>query len=155
MEKKIIEKKAEKVLVIKRLINASPESVFRAWINKKDFISWFGPEGFTVPFCNMDARVGGEWRAYMKSPEGDEYWVEGKYLEITPPEKLVFTYADGSHDGREIHNTVVTITFTKIGNKTEMNFHQAPFPDVDSRDAHNGGWSSAFECLEEYLSKNS
>jgi uncharacterized protein YndB with AHSA1/START domain len=61
-----------KVLEIVELFDATPERVFKAWTNKKDFVSWYGPEGFTVPFCEMDVRVGGAWRACIKSPQGEE-----------------------------------------------------------------------------------
>ena len=95
-----MEKAAKKdqgsVLEMVELFDATPERVFKAWTNKKDFVSWYGPEGFTVPFCEMDVRVGGKWRACIKSPQGDEYWMQGKYIEITSPSRLVFTYGDGS-----------------------------------------------------------
>ena len=139
-----------KVLEMVEFFDATPERVFKAWTNKKDFVSWYGPEGFTVPFCEMDVRVGGAWRACIKSPHGDEYWMQGRYLEITSPSRLVFTYEDGSGKGL-MGETFVTITFNQIGNKTEMVFRQTDFPTTELRDAHFGGWSSAFECLREFV----
>ena len=95
MEKEIKKRRDEtapdKTLEIIELFDASPERVFKAWTNKKDLISWYGPEGFTVPFCEMDVRVGGAWRACIKSPKGEEYWMQGKYIEINSPSRLVFT----------------------------------------------------------------
>ena len=93
---KAAKKGPESVLEMLELFDATPERVFKAWTSKKDFVSWYGPEGFTVPFCEMDVRVGGKWRACIKSPQGDEYWMQGKYIEITSPSRLVFTYGDGS-----------------------------------------------------------
>lgn len=139
-----------KVLEIVELFDAKPERVFKAWTNKKDFVSWYGPEGFTVPFCEMDVRVGGAWRACIKSPKGEEYWMQGKYIEITHPSKLVFTYEDGSGKANP-GETIVTISFNPIGNKTEMVFRQTNFPTAELRDSHYGGWSSAFECLREFI----
>ena len=139
-----------RVLEIVQLFDASPERVFKAWTNKNGFVSWYGPEGFTVTFCEMDVRVGGAWRACIKSPQGDEYWMQGKYIEITNPSRIVFTYEDGS--GKPIMGeTIVTISFKKIGNKTEMVFRQTNFPTVELRDSHYGGWSSAFKCLREFI----
>ena len=134
------------VLEIVELFDATPESVFKAWTNRAAFMSWYGPQGFTVPFCEMDVQVGGVWRACIKSPGGDEYWMKGKYIEITSPSRLVFTYEDGSEPPK-LGETIVTITFNKIGKKTEMVFRQTKFPTAEIRDSHNMGWSSAFECL--------
>jgi uncharacterized protein YndB with AHSA1/START domain len=145
-----IKKGPGKVLEIIELFDATPERVFKAWTNKKDFMSWYGPEGFTVPFCEIDVRVGGAWRACIKSPQGEEYWMQGKYLELTSPSRLVFTYEDGS--GKPIMSeTVVTINFNKVGNKTEMVFRQTNFPTEELRDSHFGGWSSAFKCMRKFI----
>ncbi len=149
---KAAKKDQESVLEMVELFDATPERVFTAWTNREDFVSWYGPEGFTVPFCEMDVRVGGKWRACIKSPQGDEYWMQGKYIEITSPSRLVFTYGDGS-EKPQMGETLVTITFNKIGNKTEMVFRQTNFPTRELRDAHYGGWSSAFRCLEDAVEK--
>ena len=146
------ETEPDKVLEIIELFDASPERVFKAWTKRQDLISWYGPEGFTVPFCEMDVRVGGAWRACIKSPKGEEYWMQGKYLEINSPSRLVFTYEDGSGKGL-MGETIVTIEFSRIGNKTRMIFRQTNFPTKELRDSHNGGWSSAFECLRKFTNE--
>lgn len=149
MEKAQNKLQTETTLEMIEVFNSSPEKVFKAWTDRNDFISWYGPEGFTVPFCEMDVRVGGEWRTCIKSPAGDEYWMQGRYVEISKPSKLVFTYDDGSGKNQLNGGTLVTITFTKKGQQTEMKFIQTNFPDKELRDSHFGGWSSAFNCLRE------
>jgi uncharacterized protein YndB with AHSA1/START domain len=141
----------EKNLEMVEIFNASPERVFKAWTDKNDFISWYGPEGFTVSFCEMDVRVGGAWRACIKSPTGEEYCMQGNYIEITQPSKLVFTYEDGSGKSQPGDATIFTITFFKKGQQTEMRFLQTNFPSKELRDAHFGGWSGAFDCLRDIL----
>jgi uncharacterized protein YndB with AHSA1/START domain len=140
----------EKVLEMVELFDATPERVFEAWTDRKAFMSWYGPEGCTTTFCEMDVRVGGAWRACIQSPQGDEYWMEGKYIEITRPSKLVFTYGDGSGKPK-MGETLVTIQFKRVGDKTQMLFRQTDFPTKELRDSHYGGWSSAFRCLGTYL----
>jgi uncharacterized protein YndB with AHSA1/START domain len=136
------------VLEIVELFDATSERIFKAWTNREDFVSWYGPEGFTVPFCEMDVKVGGTWRACIRSPQGEEYWMQGKYIEITSPSRLAFTYEDGS--GKPIlGETIVTISLNRVGNKTEMVFRQTNFPTKELRDSHDGGWSSAFRCLKD------
>lgn len=142
---------SDKVLEMIELFDATPESVFNAWTVKKEFISWYGPEGFSVPFCEMDVRIGGKWRACIRSMDGSEYWMQGIYKEIIKPVKLVFTFEDGSGKSIPGEETTVTITFTQKGKKTEMKFIQTNFPNSALRDSHYGGWSSAFVCLKKIV----
>jgi len=143
-----------KVLEITEIFNTTPERLFKAWTNEKDFTAWYGPEGFEVIYCKLDVRVGGNWRAGISRSNGDQYWMEGEYIEIIEGERLVFTYNDGSDKKDPDLKTVVTITFSKSGNQTIMNFNQSAFKTVEERDSHNGGWSSAFNCLRGHLSKS-
>lgn len=65
-----------------------------------------------------------------------------------PPERLEYTLI---WDNDPAHETLVTVVFVERGAKTEMTFRQRPFKSVEERDAHQGGWSSAFHRLETYL----
>ena len=67
--------------------------MFAAWTERDQLVQWYGPDGYTVPECEMDVRVGGGFRICMMEPDGTPHWVVGKYLEITPPEVLSFTWA--------------------------------------------------------------
>jgi uncharacterized protein YndB with AHSA1/START domain len=82
---------------------------------------------------------------------GEELWQSGVYREIVPPERLVFTYAWDQDDGSRGPETLVTITFAEHGGRTTMIFRQALFDTAESRDGHQGGWTSSFERLDEYL----
>jgi uncharacterized protein YndB with AHSA1/START domain len=101
----------------------------------------------------MDVRPGGAYRLCMRPTEGDDLWVQGVYREIVAPERLAFTFAWEDAAGKPGHETLVTITFADEAGRTRMDFHQALFESVESRDAHRGGWSSTFELLEEYLAQ--
>lgn len=86
-------KGADRQLIINRVLDAPRPLVFRAWIDPAHLVRWWGPDGFTVPECKMDWRVGGAWRTCMRSPDGNEYRVRSAYREIVKPERLVFTWA--------------------------------------------------------------
>src|ERR1700761_6507247 len=60
-----------------RRIAASPEFVFRAWIDAKHLAEWWGPKGFTNPVCEVDPRVGGAIRIHMRSADGPVYSRQG------------------------------------------------------------------------------
>jgi len=142
---------AERVLVIERVFDAPRDLVFRAWTEPRHLVHWYGPRGFTVPSYMLDLQPGGAWRSCMLSPEGREYWVRGVFREIVEPERLVFTYAHENEDGVRGHETLVTVTFVDHGEKTQLTLHQAIFESIKDRDAHQGGWRSALDCLTEYL----
>lgn len=134
-------------LTITRTFKAPPSLVFKAWTQAEHLVRWLGPADFRAHAVELDVREGGRWRACITGPDGDENWMGGRYREISAPSRLVFTFA-WDHTGFE---TVVTITLEASGDQTAMTFHQAPFASVESRDSHNGGWSSSFDRLADYL----
>ncbi|MFI5612237.1 SRPBCC domain-containing protein [Amycolatopsis sp. NPDC051903] len=138
-------------LTITRVFDAPRELVFRAWTDPDHLASWLGPQDFAASVATLDLRPGGAWRARIHSEKhGVERWMQGAYREITPPERLVFTFSwDDPAD--EVGETVVTITLADVGDKTEMTFHQTPFPNEAERSGHRDGWSSTFEDLAHYL----
>jgi uncharacterized protein YndB with AHSA1/START domain len=138
-------------LVITRVFAAPRDLVFRAWTEPDCAARWWGPQGFTTLSCEMDVRPCGAYRRCMRSPEGAVYCTRGVYRQIVPPERLVFTYAWEDAEGRPGHETLVTVTFAEHDGKTKLTLHQAMFDTVESRDAHQGGWTSCFERFAEYL----
>ena len=138
-------------LTIKRRFNAPPEKVYAAWTDPKKVAVWMGPAEIAVLHAECDARVGGHYRWVMKKPDTDEkHDVSGVYREVVPNKKLVFTWAWKSTPERE---SLVTIELTPDGAGTVMTFKHEQFFDEEARDRHNGGWTSAFEKLENYLSR--
>ncbi|HEY5824642.1 MAG TPA: SRPBCC domain-containing protein, partial [Cyclobacteriaceae bacterium] len=107
-----------------------------------------------VTYCKLDVREGGNWRAGIVNGDGDQSWMEGKFIEIVEGKRLVFTFNDGSEFNKTDLETVVTIVFSKSGNQTIMNFKQSVFKTVEVRDSHYGGWSGAFNCLRDHINKS-
>ena len=140
----------ERVLRMTRTFAAPRETVFRAWTDPARLAKWWGPEGMSVPVCDMDVRPGGAWRTCMRSPEGADNFVRGVYREIVAPEKLVFTWA-WEADGVPGHETVVTVEFHERGASTELVLTQQVFETAKSCRLHHEGWSSSFDCLEQHL----
>ena len=137
------------VLEITRVFDAPRELVFKLWSAPEHIVRWWGPEGLYLSHCEMDFRVGGKWRFCMQLGTDRQFWISGVYREITPPSRLVFTYIGDEAQ----YDTLVEIDFVDLGDKTEMRFRQAPFPDVESRDSHNFGWSSTLGLLADYVAK--
>jgi uncharacterized protein YndB with AHSA1/START domain len=142
----------DRELVITRVFDAPRPVVFESWTDARQLVQWWGPRGFSVVSCKADVRVGGVWRVETRSPEGDEHNAGGVYREVESPERLVFTMAwDGTEDGEPGRETVVTVGLAEEGHRTRMTFRQAVFSSTAARDAHDQGWSSAFELLAEFL----
>ncbi|MDH3701712.1 MAG: SRPBCC domain-containing protein [Alphaproteobacteria bacterium] len=141
---------AAPTLSLERRFKSPRETVFRAWTEPERMAKWFGPDGCTVPVCEIDLCPGGAWRACILSSECKEHFVGGVYLEIDPPEYLSFTWA-WETDGVPGHEMVVAVEFHDRDGSTEMIFHQTQFDSSKNRDDHERGWSSSFECLERTL----
>ena len=126
---------AEQDLAITRLFDAPRPLVFAAWTESEHLERWQNaPLGFTVTTHESDIRTGGGFRICMRSQDGKEHWLQGKYLEVIAPERLVFTHAWLNAEGKPGPETLVTITFTDRGSQTELTLRQAGFTSVEARD---------------------
>ncbi|HSA81714.1 MAG TPA: SRPBCC domain-containing protein [Geminicoccaceae bacterium] len=147
---------AERELVISRVLDAPRSLVFKAWTEPEHFVRWWGPNGFTTPFCKMDVRPGGVTHFCMRSPEGRDYWGRWVYLEIVPPERIVFTDTFADEEGNPVDpahygmpdwpfETLVTVTLTEDRGKTKLTLHHAVDLSLAESNGAAQGWS---ECLD-------
>ena len=101
-----------------RLFDAPRELVFEAMTKPEHVTQWWGRlgDGYSVPICEIDLRVGGKWRFVNRHPKG-EVTFYGEYREIAPPDRLVFTeiFADFPDNA-----SIVTTVFTQEGKRTRM-----------------------------------
>ena len=142
---------AERTLVIERVFDAPRELVFEVWTKPEHLSRWWGPNDFTLPFCEIDFRPRGRYRFCMRSPEGVDHWVYGEYREIVPPERIVMTWNREDATGKLWSSTVATLTFAKAGSKTAFRLEQSIFETVAYRDQHNGGWTQCLDRLASYV----
>lgn len=144
---------ADDELLITRDFDAPAALLFSLWSDVDHFTQWMGPEGFDCPDASIDFRVGGKYRGMIRSKDHGDNWFGGEYREIEPPHRLVFTWKWDEGPSSEMQ-TLVTITFREHANgMTTMTFHQTPFINVERRDAHVGGWTSLFNKLAAYATK--
>ena len=145
------EASADTTLTIVRSFEAPMDAVFEAWTKPEQLARWWGPEGVHVPEFKLDVRDGGNWRTVMRGSQGDNI-VSGTYREVSPPDRLVFTWA-WENDGERGYETVITISLRDLGGRTELTLTQEAFETVESRDNHGFGWNSSFDCLDGYLAE--
>jgi len=143
---------AQHELVITRTFDAPRALVFKAWSTPEHMVRWLGPRDFTAPHCSMDFRVGGAYRACIRSAEGQDYWMRGIYREVIEPERIMFTFS-WEEEGERGRENLVTVTFAEQGGKTRMTFRQAFFETIEQRDSHHQGWSECIDRLAQYLAR--
>lgn len=111
----------ERTLVTTRIFDAPREAVYKAWTDPKQLAKWFPPEGFTAPRCEIDARPGGVFRVDMQGPDlppfdGNVFPGPGKFVEVTPNERLVFTMTP-EFGGQTLPTVTTTVTFEDVAGK--------------------------------------
>jgi uncharacterized protein YndB with AHSA1/START domain len=135
-----------------REVVATRRLVWEAYTNPEHVPHWMlGPEGWTMPVCEIDLRPGGEWHFAWRKPDGTEMAMRGVYQEIVPPERLVHTESWGG-DWPEVLSTMV---LTEEDGKTTM-VCTVLYPSKEARDRALGtgmkdGWSVSNDRLDEYL----
>lgn len=138
------------MLEITRKFDAPREHVFQAFTEPAQLVKWWGPTGMNVVDHDIDVREGGAWRTTIRSKEGEDHTMSGAYREITPYDRLVFTWG-WERDGVRGHETVVTIELSESGGRTTLSFLQQIFESEEMRNSHQSGWSESFDCLEAAL----
>lgn len=140
-------------LVLTRLIDATPEKLFRAWTEPELLVQWFTPAPWTVASATLDVRAGGSSEVVMQSPEGQLFPNRGVYLEVIPNQRLVFTDAfTAAWQPSDKAFMVGTISFEPEDGKTRYTARVLHWSDEDCK-AHeamgfHAGWSKATDQLE-------
>ena len=153
----LAEKVADPEITLTRVFDAPRSLVFRAWTDSEHVARWWGPDGFTAPVCELDARPGGAIRIDMRGPDGTVYPMAGRYREIVPPERLVFISAALDTEGTPLFEVLTTVTFAERGGKTALTLQARVIrTSADAAPYLQGmeaGWTQSLERLAEHLSK--
>ena len=144
-----IERTSERELVVTRTFNGPARIVFEAWTKPELFMRWWAPKSMGVPLlsCEMDVRAGGTYRLEFGHDAATSDAFFGKYLEVTPPSRLVWTN-DESEDA-----AVTTVTFEEKDGQTLLVLHEL-YPSKAALDANRGaedGLPEQFGQLDELL----
>jgi uncharacterized protein YndB with AHSA1/START domain len=134
-------------LVLRRKFSASRKRVFRAWIEPKALEHWLRPRGVSMTVRSLDAWVGGSFSFELE----DGRSIIGTYLQIVPPEKLVFTWSGKAMRDRE---TIVTLDFFDQGAVTEVVLTHERLNTPEQRALAERGWPSLLDALAEVLSSH-
>lgn len=137
--------RGETVAVCVNEVYAVPRRrVFEAWTEEERVREWWAPEGFTDPEIEIDLREGGAFRFAMKNADGEPVVAVGRFLEVTPPERLVYTW---TWEGDDPVETRVTVEFRETDAGTELVLVHERFPSEEMADLHREGWIGGLERL--------
>lgn len=149
---------SNQTLVLERRFDAPRELVFKVWTEPQHLAQWWGPKGYTTPVCELDVRPGGAIRIDMQGSDGVVIPSKGVFIEVTPPERLVFTLTtfedEVGEPQLEVHNTV---TFEEDDGKTNLTLKAIimkataavsfPLSEMEA------GWSQSLDKLAEAVAR--
>ena len=147
-----VERKSERELVVTRTFNGPARLVFKAWTRAELFRQWWVPKSFGLSLRSFDAdvRVGGRYRLVFSHEGSEPMAFFGRYLEVTPHSRLVWTNEEGNDGG-----AVTTVTFEEQGGKTLVVLHEL-YPSKEVLDGaiasgSTAGMSETFEQLDDFV----
>lgn len=129
-----------------RVLRATPEKVYRAFVEADAWARWLPPNGFTAKIHHMDAKVGGTYKmSFTNFSTGHGHSFGGSYLELSPHQRLRYTakFDDPNFAG----DIQTTITLTKVFCGTELNVVQEGLPNVIPVEGCYLGWQESLEHL--------
>jgi uncharacterized protein YndB with AHSA1/START domain len=143
---------SDREVVMTRVFDAPRTLVFDAWTKPEHVRQWMlGPDGWTMPVCEIDFRPGGEWHFVWRREDGSEMSMRGVYREIVRPERVVHTESWGN----DWPDTLNTLLLTEENGKTTTTI-TILYPSKEARDAamQTGmadGASMTFDRLAQFL----
>src|SRR6187551_2150952 len=140
-----VERKSERELVVTRTVNGPARIVFEAWTKPELFKRWWVPKsiGVSLLSCEMDVRVGGKYRLVFGNDGSKPMEFFGRYIEVTPHSRLVWTNDEGDEGG-----PVTTVTFEEKGGQTLLVIHDL-YPSKEAADEGSGSLDGMPETLEQ------
>ena len=141
-----IERRGDRELVVTRTFEAPPSLIYKAWSQAELFQRWWVPKsvsGVSLVACEMDVRTGGKYRLEFSAGGPDTMAFYGKYLEVVPNERIVWTNDEGEE------GAVTTVTFEDQGGKTLLTFHEAYPSEEALEEALQGSAAGLPEQLDQ------
>ncbi len=136
-----VERTSDRELIVTRSFNAPARIVFEAWTRPELFKQWWAPKsmGMFLRACEMDVRTGGGYRLVFGHDASNPMAFFGRYIEVTPHSRLVWTNDEGGDAG-----PVTTVTFEEKGGKTLLVMHEL-YPSKEALDAAGTGAADAMD----------
>lgn len=137
-------------LTIERVFPADAATVFAFVTKSENLVKWWGPEGMSLPDCNLDlSQPGAAWHSVMMNSDGARFKVSGEVVSVNPPHSVEFTW--GWHDENDQRGHSSRVRFdvapTASGEGALFRLTHSELPDDESAANHSAGWTSSFRKL--------
>jgi len=137
---------ATNTIRLHRVLRATPERIYRAFLDPDAMVKWLPPNGFTGKVHEMDAKVGGGHKmTFTNFSTGQSHSFGGKYIELLPNERI--RYTDTFDDANLPGEMEVSITLKEVSCGTELSVVQEGVPDVIPAEACYLGWQESLVLL--------
>src|SRR5512133_3174195 len=137
---------AANTIRLHRVLRATPEKIYKAFLDPDALAKWLPPNGFTCKVHYTDVKVGGTYKmSFTNFTTGKSHSFGGKYLELTTNERI--RYTDKFDDPNLPGEILTSITLEKVAFGTELNIEQEGVPDVIPREACYLGWQESLLLL--------
>lgn len=142
--------KFDNTIHIEERFHAPREKLFVIWIEADQLKNWFmTEEGFKVTSAQVNPVVSGNYRLELSTGPGNpDMWIAGKYLEISKPERLSYTWTVAVLDGKK---TFVEVVFEDDGDGCRIHLTHGVFDSRVQTRSHADGWVGCFRHLTRYL----
>lgn len=157
--------KSAQELLITRLVDFPREIVFEAWTSPDDLQAWFAPKGCTIHFEKLDLRQGGNFHWCVRSVKYPDCWCTGTFLQIKYPALIQYKIRLSDQQGKPVdaasvfkdenwpEETIVTVIFKELGDKTELIIKQTVSEGLAKKTGAYQGWEEMLDVLSEHLIK--
>jgi uncharacterized protein YndB with AHSA1/START domain len=133
-----------------RVLRATPERVYRAFLDADAMAKWLPPHGFTGKVHHMDARIGGTYKmSFTNFTTKQAHAFGGEFLELIPNERL--RYSDKFDDANLPGTMTTTVTLTKVSCGTDVNIVQEGIPEMIPVEACYLGWQESLTLLAQLV----
>jgi uncharacterized protein YndB with AHSA1/START domain len=147
----------QRELVITRRLKAPRALVWRTFEDPYLLAQWWGPENFTSTITRLEFRAGGEWHVTMHRPDGGEHPVRYQFVEISPPERIVYRPVRPPEASNAPPGYLASLTFEALGEETiftmRAEFDSAATLDLARTGGFAAGTNEAYDRLERLLAR--
>lgn len=144
-------------VTITRTFDAPIARVWKAWTEPQMLARWWGPHGFSNPVCEADVRVGSKILIHMQAPDGTVHVMTGIFDEVAEPESIVFRVTPVDANGNALLESLTTVTFHDLGNRTKIIVHASAAPLQPVAEGMlkgmSAGWTQSLERLAELITQ--
>ncbi|WP_421725485.1 SRPBCC family protein [Bauldia sp.] len=134
------------VVVVRKVIRATPARLFAAWTEPRHLVQWWGPGPVTCPEAEVDLRVGGRYRIANRMPDGAINWIDGTFEAVEAPHLLVYSWRMGDAPDER-----VTVRFNPHEAGAEVVVRHERIASPEAVKTHRLGWEGCLNGLAAYL----